>query len=149
MKQQSTFEEQLDLHGHIVFPNVGVSMMPLLRENRDLMIIEKKGAERCKKYDAVLFKRDNGQYVMHRVMKVRGQDYIIIGDNCVQKEAVREDQILGILTGVIRDGKEISVTDKGYLLYVHLWCDFFPIRAAVLRLRSYIGRLLRAVGLRN
>lgn len=147
--QTMTFEEVLDKHGSLVFTNVGVSMMPLLRQGRDLMVIVKKGAERCKKYDAVLFKRDNGQYVLHRVLEVRENDYLIVGDNCWQKEYVREDQILGIMTEVVRDGKKISVDDKNYQRYVHLWCDHFPARAAVLRTKAYgraaAGKLYRTI----
>ena len=53
----TSFEEELERSGSIVFTNKGVSMMPLLRQNRDLMVIEKKGPARCKKYDVILFKR--------------------------------------------------------------------------------------------
>lgn len=140
-----TFEEELQRSGRLVYTNVGVSMMPLLRQRRDLMILEKKSEERCKKYDAVMYKRKNGQYVLHRILKVREKDYVICGDNCYQKEyGITDEQILAILTGVVRDGKEISVTNKGYLLYVHIWCDFFYIRAGILR-----GKALLAGGIRR
>ena len=69
----SSFEEELDRRGVLVFTNKGRSMLPLLREDRDLMVIEKKGPERCKKYDAVLFKRGE-KYVLHRILKVRPED---------------------------------------------------------------------------
>lgn len=135
-----TFEEELRRHGHLVFTNKGVSMMPLLRQDRDLMVLERRPEGRLKKYDVVLFKRKDGQYVLHRILKVRKADYLICGDNCYQMERVEEQQILGILTAVIRDGKRISVTNRGYLLYVHLWCDCYPIRAFLLRMKAWIGR---------
>ncbi len=134
----STFEEQLEQHGNLVFPNKGVSMMPLLRQDRDLMVIEKKGAERCKKYDAVLFKRGDS-YVMHRILEVREDGYMIAGDNCAVLEFVRDDQILGVMTAVVRDGKTIPVTDPAYLRYVHLWCDHFPLRASLIKARQKLG----------
>ena len=140
---QSTFEEELEKKGHLVFTNKGVSMMPLLRQDKDLMVLEKKGPERCKRYDAVMFKRDNGQYVLHRILKVRDSDYWIVGDNCVSGEFVREDQILGILTAVVRDGKTIPVTSRRYLAYVHLWCDAYPVRFFLLRCRGYAGAAVR------
>ena len=140
-----TFEEELAQHGKIVFTNVGVSMLPLLRQGRDIMVIEPRGNGRMKKYDATLFKRDNGRYVIHRVLKVRENDYLICGDNCRQMEPVREDQILGVLTEIQRNGKTIRVTDKGYLFYVHLWCDLYPIRFALIWLREQIGRIKRGV----
>ena len=67
----STYEEQLDLHGQLIYTNVGDSMMPMLRENRDLMVITRKGEGRMKKYDAILYRRPNGKYIMHRILKVR------------------------------------------------------------------------------
>lgn len=156
MDELTSFEEQLNRHGVLAFTNKGVSMMPLLRQNRDVMVIRKRGAERLKKYDAVLYRRDNGQYVLHRILKVREHDYLIVGDNCYQKEYVDDDHILGVLTEVIRDGKTVRVTDRGYQAYVHLWCAPFPVRAVLLRgreqyrrLRHLAGRVLRKAGLRK
>lgn len=55
-KETASFEEMLDRNGYLAYTNVGVSMMPLLRQGKDVMEIRKKGPERCKKYDAVLYK---------------------------------------------------------------------------------------------
>lgn len=140
----SSFEEELEQHGSLVFPNKGRSMMPLLRENRDLMVIEKKGPERCRKYDAVLYKRGD-RYILHRILQVRDQDYYIVGDNCRRGEYVRDEQILGVLTRVVRDGKTITRDDPAYQLYVHLWCDAFPVRAGILALRDGAARARRKV----
>lgn len=140
----SSYEEQLRLHGQLVYTNVGDSMMPLLREHRDLLVIDRRGTDRCKKYDAVLYRRPTGEYVLHRILKVRRDDYVLCGDNRWAREyGVREDWILGVLTAVVRDGREISVKDLKYQLYVHLWCDFFYIRAAIIRVRDYIFRRIR------
>ena len=137
----STYEEQLDLHGQLVYTNVGDSMMPLLRENRDLMVITRKNPGRMKKYDAILYRRPDGKYIMHRILKVRKDDYILCGDNRWQRETgVKDDWILGVLTAVIRDGKEISVKDWRYRLYEHLWCDFFYIRGGILWLKGKLRR---------
>ena len=139
----SSFEEELERSGTLVFPNKGTSMMPLLRENRDLMVIEKKGPGRCKKYDAVLFKRGKS-YVMHRIMKVREQDYFIAGDNCHVGDYVKDEQILGVMTKVVRDGKTISVEDPGYRIYAHLWSDIlFPLRAGLFRVKRAAGRRIK------
>ena len=138
-KKTTSFEEMLDRNGYLVYTNVGTSMMPLLRQGKDVMEIRKKGPERCKKYDAVLYKV-NDRYILHRIIKVREKDYVIVGDNCFRKEyGITDDQILGVLTGIIRGGKHISVTDKKYLCYVHLWCDFYPIRVVILYTRIQLG----------
>ncbi|MGN0600692.1 MAG: S24/S26 family peptidase [Oscillospiraceae bacterium] len=139
----STFEEQLALHGKLIYTNVGDSMEPLIRQGRDLLIISAVSG-RLKKYDVPLYKRDSGQYVLHRILKVRQNDYVICGDNRWQREyGITDRHIIGVLTGIVRDGKEISVTDKKYRLYVHLWCDFFYVRAFILMVKHYIKRWLK------
>ncbi len=139
----TTFEQELERNGRLVFTNVGDSLKPLIRQGRDLLIIEKpKG--RLKKYDVPLYKRSSGQYVLHRIMKVREKDYVICGDNRRKLETgVTDRQIIGVLTAVVRDGKEIPVTDLRYRLYVHLWCDFFPIRAVILRGKYRLRRIMK------
>ena len=114
--QRKTFEELLDENGVFVYTNVGYSMMPLLRQHRDLIEIRKKGPGRCKKYDIV-----EGRYV-------------IAGDhNSFLEKDITDDRILGVMTKVIRDGKPITVDDKGYQAYVHLWCDLYPLRVGILK----------------
>lgn len=81
---KSTFEEEISHTGKLIYTNVGDSMMPLIRQNRDLLIIEKVSG-RLKKYDVPLYKRDSGQYVLHRIIKVHKDDYVICGDNRWQK----------------------------------------------------------------
>lgn len=141
MSDKTTFEEEINRNGILAYTNIGCSMMPLLRQNRDLMIIEKVHG-RCRKYDVPLYKRKNGMYVLHRILKVRENDYVLCGDHCWQKEyGVTDKQIIGILTAVVRDGKTIPVTDWRYRAYVHLWCDFFYLRAGILRLKAFLRRV--------
>lgn len=141
MSDYSTYEEELSKHGKIIHTNVGVSMMPLLRQHRDVMIIERPNG-RLKKYDCPLYKTRSGKYILHRIIKVRENDYVICGDNCVTFErGVTDKQILGVLTGVIRDGKTITMDNKLYKLYYHLWCDFIYIRIAILHIIRFTKRI--------
>lgn len=132
--QHKTFEELLDENGAFVYTNVGYSMMPLLRQHRDLIEIRKKGPGRCRKYDVVLYKRGD-KYILHRILKVLPDGkYLIAGDhNSFLEKDITDERILGVMTKVIRDGKTITADDKGYQAYVHLWCDLYPIRAGVLK----------------
>ncbi|MDO4340963.1 MAG: S24/S26 family peptidase [Eubacteriales bacterium] len=141
-KDTITFEEEIEKHGNLVYTNKGDSMMPLLRQGRDLMVITRKPEGRLKRYDVPLYKRDNGQYVLHRILKVREKDYVICGDNRWQREyGITDRHIIGVLSAVVRDGKKIPVTNYKYRIYVHVWCDFFYIRAALLWLRALPRRI--------
>ncbi|MBR4711033.1 MAG: S24/S26 family peptidase [Clostridia bacterium] len=138
-----TFEEMLQQDGYIVYTNVGVSMLPLLRERRDIIEIRPKPETRCRKYDVVLYKRGK-RYILHRVLKVREHDYVIVGDNCIWREyGITDSQILGVMTRVIRGGRTVTPQNRLYRLYVHLWCDFYPIRAAILYVRRLLGTVRR------
>ena len=141
------FENEIESKGYIVYTNVGASMMPLLRQNKDLMVI-RKITEPLKKNDAVLFKRPNGAYVLHRIVKVCGLgQYRIVGDNCAFPETVPEEWIIGILTEVIKDGRHISVESDEYKRYLKkvpwrrfkLKLRYFP-RAVIGKTKSVLRR---------
>ena len=140
---KSTFEEQLAKNGKLIYTNKGDSMMPLIKQNRDLLIIKPVNG-RLKKYDVPLYKRDSGQYVLHRILKVRSNDYVICGDNRWVKEyGISDKHIIGVLAAVVRNGREITVNDRKYRLYVHLWCDLFPLRAFIVHAVHKLKRMVR------
>ncbi|MBQ9807398.1 MAG: S24/S26 family peptidase [Ruminococcus sp.] len=140
---KSTFEEQLEKNGRLIYTNVGDSMWPLIRQGKDLLVIEPVHG-RLRKYDVPLYKRDSGQYVLHRILEVRRDDYVICGDNRSRKEyGITDRHIIGVLTGIVRSGKTVSVKNKWYRLYVHIWCDFFPLRSLIIRVYGKLKRILR------
>ena len=124
-------------------------MLPLIREGRDLLVIRPVN-RRLRRYDVPLYRRTSGQYVLHRVLKVRPEDYILCGDHRWQKETgIRDEQILGVLSSVIRNGKELSMQGLGCRIYAHLWCDLFPLRALILRSGHLFRRFFVSPGRRK
>lgn len=76
--------------------------------------------------------------MLHRVLKVRKSDYVICGDNRYSKEyGITDRHVIGVLTAVVRDGKEIPVSDWRYQVYVRLWCGLFPLRAILLKAKRF------------
>lgn len=139
--RKSTFEDVLARDGRLVYSNVGDSMWPFIRQGRDLLVI-KPPKGRLKRLDVPLYKRDNGQYVLHRILAVKPDGYVICGDNRWSREyGIADRHIIGVLTAVVRDGREIPVTDRRLRLYAHLWCDPFPVRALILRTHHLLKRL--------
>ena len=147
METGLSYEEYLDKYQRLVRTNVGVSMLPLLRQGRDLFVVEKRGPGRLKAGDVVLYRRPPDKYVLHRIVQVREKDYVILGDNCVNREyGITDDDILGIMTGFVRDGKQHTVTERGYRLYRFLWLHGAPVRVflkkAVWRVKAGIKKVL-------
>ena len=140
-----TFEELLETQGYIVYTNVGMSMLPLLRQKKDIIEIRKIKPGSRKKYDVVLYKRD-GKYILHRILKVLPDGYIIAGDNNTFIETdIKDGDILGIMTRIVRNGKTITPENWFYKIYVHLWCDFYPIRAMILFGKAFFRALIRRI----
>lgn len=133
---KTTYEEELNRTGRFTYTCSGVSMLPLLRQHKDLFTIEKKQG-RYEKFDVVLYKRPSGAYVLHRVVEVRKKDYVIMGDNCINKEyGILEEDILGIMTSFVRNGKEYPVSHKGYRLYAVVWYFLYPLRKILMKYKS-------------
>ncbi len=143
MSEKISFEEYLKQNETLTYTNVGVSMMPLLRQGKDLFTVARKGSERCRAGDVVLYKRDQ-QYVLHRIIEVREHDYVILGDNCIRKEyGITDKDILGVMTGFVRDGKEYSVNDRRYQAYTKFMLGTAEARTLTKRITLKMKRVLK------
>lgn len=127
-REPGAFERTLETEGVLFYRIEGVSMLPLLRQKRDTVVIRPPQG-RLKKYDVAFYHRPNGKYVLHRVVQVLPQGYVIRGDNCfVDETDVTDREIIGVLTDVVRGGKQTSVTAWSYRLYARLWVDLYALR---------------------
>ena len=119
--------EQLAAGKSVRFSPRGISMLPMLRQGRDKVVLSPVTG-RLKKYDLPLYQRDGGQYVLHRIVGV-GETYTCIGDNQYALEhGIRQDQLIAVVTAFTRDDREIPVTDLGYRVYCRLWHWLRPVK---------------------
>ena len=110
-------KEVLDSGGEFTFGPQGVSMMPLIRQGLDKVVLVK--ADSFKKGDAVFYRRDNGQFVLHRIVKVKKDGYVMCGDNQYDLEyGITDRHILAKMKAVIRDGVTVDDSNKKYRKYV-------------------------------
>ena len=143
MNKGVSFEDYLAAHGTLTYTNVGTSMLPLLRQGRDLFTVTRKGAARCRAGDVALYRRGENTYVLHRVVEVRPEDYVLLGDNCVRREyGVRDEDILGVMTSFVRGGKEHSVDEPLCRAYTAFCLKTAPARIAGKKLLRKMKRLL-------
>lgn len=114
--------EKLENGGTVTFTPSGTSMLPMLRDSKDVVVLRKHSG-RLNMFDVALFRYKNGQYVMHRVIDVEADgSYVMCGDNQFVKErGVKDSDIIGVVTAFYRKGTPYSMNSILYKLYVQLW----------------------------
>ena len=123
----------------------GYSMYPLFLPGRDEALIESVCADACKKNDVVLYRRDSGILVLHRICRITDNGFYLGGDNQREVEGpLRSSQIIGRLVAFVRDGKEISVRQPFYRFLSSLWLFLLPVRPLCFRLSAFLRTILRS-----
>lgn len=126
-------------------PVTGVSNYPTLLPDRDSVILEAVRVP-LKTGDLPLYRRDNGQFVLHRIVSVSNNGvFFCCGDHQHQKEAVRPEQMIGLVTWVQRKDKQFSVRQTGYRVWVRIWVWLFPCRGPLIRVFHAAGKLRRGL----
>ncbi len=144
MSADSSMEEILKRDGVLVYKTRGVSMRPLFKENRDLVIV-RTFEGRLNKYDVPLYRRKGKGFVLHRIIEVRDHDYVIRGDNTFAKEYIPDSQIIGVLSGFKRKGRDCTTDSRGYRFYARFWNFIYPIRFVLHKLRRMGGKVKRKI----
>ena len=149
--EKRKIEDVLKEKGVYIGPTVGVSMLPMLKNRRDTIVVKPK-TERLKRLDVALYKRGEA-YVLHRVLGAVDGGYIIRGDNCYEDENVPEDAVIGVLTEFFRKNKHILWTDKKYIRYAEKRLKTYKFRRFFVRIkanvRAFGGKVLRKIGLKK
>lgn len=139
MTDKINIEEVIEKEGVYISTTSGVSMYPMLRDRRDTIVVTPT-SERLKKYDVALYRRGNS-YVLHRVIKVLPDSYIIRGDNCLSKEyGITDADVLGKLTSFYRKEKEVNMNGIPYKLYSRFIRLVHPVVKFKLKLRARMAR---------
>lgn len=139
-----TVEEELEKFGSYASITRGTSMAPLFKTHRDVVVIEPINAE-LKKYDVVLYRNQQDQYVLHRIIKVKGDNLIIRGDNNFYIEYLRKSDIVGVLTQFNRKGKAYTVKSFGYLFYSRFWHIIYPLRYLKMKGKRLLAKVYRKI----
>ena len=133
-----SIRDSLDRNGFIMSEVKGVSMLPTLRQCRDKVIIEVPKND-LQKGDMVLYVRFDGAYVLHRIIEVRADEYLIRGDNTYIIEYVPKKNIVGIVTHIIRNDTMIDTNNPAYSNYLFILDKLYPLRKKLWQLRKIIS----------
>lgn len=122
-------------NGHTVTINLkGISMRPFLENNRDKAVLKKADADCLKVSDAVLAEIRNKTYVLHRIIKIEGQNVTLQGDGNLSVEHCHINDIHGIATGFYRKNHTYLDRTGGlkWKAYSFVWMKLSPIRRYLL-----------------
>lgn len=137
--------EKLSQGAQVTILPKGTSMLPLIRQGQDEVIL-KAPKGRLKKYDIPFYKRQNSQFVLHRIVKVKKDSYVLCGDNQTDREyGITDDMIIAVVCGIKRDGKVILPDDKEYLKYCKKHVKKQYIRGRIKALRKILSKIKRKI----
>lgn len=109
-------EEILSSGGKVKILASGRSMEPVIRDGQDTVVL-KRAENPPRKDDIVLFKRDSGSLVLHRIIAVDGSSITLRGDSQWSTEAVDVSMVMGVLDSVERNGQIIKADSRYFEKY--------------------------------
>ena len=116
----------------------GNSMSPFLVHGRDTVYLSRLDRP-AKRGDVLLYKRESGAYILHRVYKVEKDSYTMVGDAQTQLEqGIMQDQIIAIMTSALRKGKLQKKGSFWWEFFEKLWIRIIPLRPMLTKIYTYI-----------
>lgn len=129
---EPSIKEIVGAGGNVKLVVTGQSMMPTLIEYRDSVILAKPG--KLKKSDIVLYQRTNGEYVLHRIVKITKNGFGMCGDNQTKIEyPVLPDKIIAVVLAIVRNGELININNLKYVISSFVWTNFISLRPFMLK----------------
>ena len=137
--------EKLNNGGTVTFTPKGKSMLPMLSDGEDVVVLSKPEG-RLHLFDIPFYKRSNGTYVLHRIVNFDSDgSYVLCGDNQFELEhGIKDSDIIGVVTAFYRKGKAYKVSSFSYRVYINFWfyTRFFrhSYRFGVYKVSKLLGR---------
>lgn len=118
----------------------GSSMSPFLIHGRDTVYLSRL-IRSARRGDVLLYRRDNGAYVLHRVYAVTEDGYTMVGDAQTELEhGIRPDQIIAIMTRATRKNKNLRPGSFWWDFFEKTWIRILPLRCSVHKLYSVMKK---------
>lgn len=124
--------ELLEVSASVPLVISGNSMSPFLIHGRDTVYLSRVTAP-LKKGDMILYRRDSGGYILHRICRVEGERYDLVGDAQVLIErGIRADQVIARVTAVRRKGKLVKPGSFWWEFFEKVWLKLIPARRRII-----------------
>ncbi len=121
---------------NVTVPVTGSSMVPFLHDGDTVYL--NVPSEKLKKGDVVLYTRENGDYVLHRIRKVnRDGSLTMVGDAQQFLETVSSrERVWGIAVAACHKGKRVTPRSFHWWFYRHIWLWLLPWRYRLMAARK-------------
>ena len=122
-------EAMIEAGQNVTLQISGDSMRPTLKPRRDAAVLSRVRQWPPEKGTILFFKRKTGEYVLHRVLRVKDGACTMNGDAQEWTEGpVTREMAIAEAIAIVRKGKMIEVENPKYRVYVRLWRLTKPIR---------------------
>ena len=135
-------EKEIEERGSFASVTKGVSMRPLFKTHRDMIVISRI-EKPLKKYDVILYRGPGDEYILHRILKIKGDILIVRGDNNYFKEYVPKGNVIGVLTAFNRKGRSGSPCSLSFKIYSRLWRYIYPLRYLFVKTKRLLSGIKR------
>ena len=130
-------EEAFERNQKFKIPITGTSMNPLLVQGRDFVFIEKPVLPLAIG-DIPLYRRDDGAFVLHRVVATDVKGYTLSGDNqFLLEQGITDKHVIGVVTSMCIDGRVVEVTDPDYIKHKEKYVKNVKRRYPIRRFRHW------------
>ena len=125
-------KEQVENGKEVSMVIAGNSMSPFLEHGRDSIYFSAPSSS-PKRGDIAFFQREDGQYVVHRLVKKDKSGCYFLGDNQTNIEGpLPENSIFAIVTKAKRKGRIIGPKSFIWFFFKHIWINIVPFRHPVM-----------------
>lgn len=147
--ERGSLAREIREKGNVLWHVSGFSMWPLIDPKKDIVLIKKLEGE-ASPMDVVMYEdggRQDGapRNLLHRVLEVRNDVYMILGDNCEMIEMVPKENIIGIMGDLLKSGKPYDFGSLAYSNYLRLWIRPWRMRVKIIRSRRRIASVCRRI----
>lgn len=143
----SAIEELLAEGRQAAFTVTGMSMWPFLCHGRDQVVVEACRPEKLRKGDVILFQTYYGNYLLHRVTKLKKDGFQTTGDgNCFRDGYFPFSCLRARVVRMIRKGKTIDCDSARWKVIFSLWILLYPFRRQLLWLLRSVSRMKGKIG---
>lgn len=128
------FKDMINDGASVPLGVTGTSMRPFLVQDRDVVWLRACRQDDLKRGSIVLFKRNDGSVVLHRIRKVLKDGTLFMnGDAQTWCEKTTASSVLAVVVQIERNSEKIDCSEREFVFKSELWQLAKPVRPLLLK----------------